>query len=72
MRFVTLRGGLTFPFSMVGELRFGLLNANTVLIDDFFLSHKETFLGLLGWPVLALRGFTPPRRETNGPTNAGR
>jgi hypothetical protein len=44
---VTLRGGVTFPFSMLGELRLGLLNARTVLIEDFFLSHKETFLGVL-------------------------
>jgi len=47
MRLVTLREGGTFPFSMLGELRLGLLNARTVLIADFFLSHKETFLGVL-------------------------
>ena len=55
---------------MLGELRLGLLNASTVLIENCFLSHKETFLGMLGWPDLALRGFTPPRQEVNGSPNA--
>jgi hypothetical protein len=32
---------------MLGALRLMLLNARTVLTEDFFLSHKETFLGML-------------------------
>src|SRR5947208_2784403 len=39
VRFVTLRGGVTFSFSMHGELRLVLLNARTVLIENLFLSH---------------------------------